>query len=160
MITIRKGVFETNSSSTHSIVIAREGTQPSDEIEFRIGEYGWENRELWGPNEKASYIYTLACDALCRDVADDFAKLLSPFGINCKFTLKPVFENGYLRNGYVDHADDGIDLVNDCLSDGSLLLDLIFNDKSNVVTGNDNNEYKESYYVTPDCESKTYFKGN
>ena len=160
MITIRKGVFETNSSSTHSIVIAREGTQPFAEIEFRIGEYGWENRELWTPNEKASYIYTLACDALGRDVADDFANLLSPFGINCKFTLKPIFNHGWLDNGYVDHAGEGIDLVNDCLNDGSLLLDLIFNDKSNIVTGNDNNEYKESYYVTPDCEYKTYFKGN
>ena len=43
MIQIRNGVFETNSSSTHSICIPKKTSIKRDSIYFGIGEYGWEN---------------------------------------------------------------------------------------------------------------------
>ena len=42
---IRRGVFETNSSSTHAICIAKGDYNLSKHIDFTIGEFGWENNE-------------------------------------------------------------------------------------------------------------------
>ena len=53
MIQIRKGVFETNSSSTHSIAIPKD-CKPVNSIRFNIGEFGWEWREA----DAADYLYT------------------------------------------------------------------------------------------------------
>ena len=56
---IRKNVFETNSSSTHSICIAKdmELIIPTS-IHFEFGEFGWEVDTLSSVYEKASYLYT------------------------------------------------------------------------------------------------------
>lgn len=164
MITVRQGVFETNSSSTHAIIIAREGTKSYDKIDFRIGEFGWECEYYDYPDSKASYFYMLACDALGRDVADDIVELLAPYGINCTFSLPPVFKifddgTTYLDNGYVDHCNEGIDLVEDCLSDASLLIDFVFNDESYVETGNDNDDEPVGT-DKPNCDYVEYYKGN
>ena len=53
---IRKGTFETNSSSTHSIAISKNkiNIPTGSYINFRIGEYGWEENEYNFP----SYMYT------------------------------------------------------------------------------------------------------
>ena len=55
---IRKGVFETNSSSTHSICIAKDAelTIPQS-LHFSFGEFGWECDTLYSVSEKASYLY-------------------------------------------------------------------------------------------------------
>ena len=49
---IRKGVFETNSSSVHSLVISNEGREPSEfklnkdgEIEIDFGQFGKDRSE-------------------------------------------------------------------------------------------------------------------
>lgn len=159
MIKVRKGVFETNSSSTHAIVVAQENTEQFDRIDFRIGKFGWECRYYSDPYSKASYFYTLACDALGRDVADDIVQLLSPYGINCTFSEPAVIREYGLENGYVDHCIEGLDFVNDCLNDASLLIDFLFNDESYVETGNDNDD--ESVGETkPRCAYVEYYKGN
>lgn len=160
MIQVRQGVFETNSSSTHAIIIAREGTKVFDRVDFRIGKFGWE-QEIYGyPEGKASYFYTLACYLYDKDFADEISELLSPYGITCTFSKHPHFsEHGYLDNGYVDHAEDGEELVRDLLSDASLLIDFLFNDESYVETGNDNDD--EPVGVDkPRCEYVEYYKGN
>ena len=50
---IRNGVFETNSSSTHSIAIPR-SCNNINYISFHIGEFGWE----WEEANPADYFYT------------------------------------------------------------------------------------------------------
>ena len=168
MIFIRKGVFETNSSSTHSIIIAREGTEPLDQVVFSIGEYGWECEKYHDVNSKASYFYTAACACLRRDVADEISAMLSPYGIECIFYIKPVFvtyhsdtygDSNYLDNGYIDHDMEAIDFVKGLLEDASQLIDFLFNDKSYVETGNDNDEEPVGTEI-PDCEYIEYYKGN
>lgn len=165
MINVRKGVFETNSSSTHAIVIAKEGTEIFDQIDFRIGEFGWEHEIYATPEEKASYIYTLACNLYDRDVADEISDLLSPYGINCTFSLRPIFEEysggKMLDNGWVDHCTEGEDLANDLLSDSALLIDFLFNGESYVETGNDNEEYERPVgNRIPKGKYVEYYKGN
>ena len=163
MVYIRRGVFETNSSSTRSIVIARGSTKPYDYVEFNIGNYGWERNKYYDTTEKASYFYTSACDYYSKDVADDISNLLSPYGINCVFKVKPMFKefNGgqYLDNGYVAHCEQSGEFVQDLLNDPSRLIDFLFNDESYVETGNDNDDYSVGE-EKPDCDYIEYYKGN
>jgi hypothetical protein len=60
----RFNVFETNSSSTHSICISKESHKnilPS-QVEFRGKDFGWEEAIYTDVESKASYIYTLSID--------------------------------------------------------------------------------------------------
>ena len=53
---IRSSVFETNSSSIHSIAIPR-NCKAIDSVRFNIGEFGWE----WDVADAANYLYTAIC---------------------------------------------------------------------------------------------------
>jgi len=72
MIQIRKGVFETNSSSTHSVSISRKNNKyydPSNlnvfideydnKVHVKFGEFGWEIESYNLPYEKLQYIVTM-----------------------------------------------------------------------------------------------------
>lgn len=55
MIQIRNGVFETNSSSTHSICISKKPVDADGcHVDFHFGEFGWENDDA----DVADYLYT------------------------------------------------------------------------------------------------------
>ena len=57
---IRRGVFETNSSSVHSISITKDGFNDSLPSKFTIahnGEFGWEVDYYDSPMDKAAYLY-------------------------------------------------------------------------------------------------------
>lgn len=45
---VRRGTFETNSSSTHAICITKSEYRHNlfSHIDFEIGEFGWENDKL------------------------------------------------------------------------------------------------------------------
>ena len=53
MIQVRKGVFETNSSSTHSIAIPRD-CGATNYVSFCDGEFGWGFSQV----DPADYFYT------------------------------------------------------------------------------------------------------
>lgn len=58
---VRNSVFETNSSSTHSLVISKHGDNIKDYYineELVFGEYGWEVDSLRDPSSKAEYLLT------------------------------------------------------------------------------------------------------
>ena len=100
---------------------------------------------------------------------DDICDLLSPYGIRRYFTERPLFlsykssDGGYfyyLHNGYVDHVNEAKDFVDALLGDASLLIDILFNDKSYVETGNDNSEDGRIIETPPKCEYVELYKGN
>ena len=146
MIKVRRNVFETNSSSVHSIVIC---TEPLD-IDypfiafFDIGEFGWSMEVLDDSWERASYFYTAACALRQHDVKDEIINLLEPLGIECIFDEEnpPRYDeyNGsyILDNGGIDHVDECKDFVDTLMNDGEKLAKFILDDRSFVVTGNDN----------------------
>ena len=176
---IRKGTFETNSSSTHSIAISKNKVNipVGRSINFHIGEYGWEESECSFPN----YMYT---SLLCNDDEEGFQKLKS---ILDKWKIKYNFEepkweyyNGhrYLQNGYIDHSGETFSIMREILNDEDLLARALFGDSA-VYTGNDNTDcYNPMYYcameeawdwetdkyiVNPNHDSEHYdyfFKGN
>lgn len=142
MIQIRHNVFETNSSSTHSICIPKKTDIKRDSIYFGIGEYGWENDEVDAP----SYLYTaiLCTYGYNNAVAkiEELKSILDSHSIKYFFE-EPVWyewDSGYksLDNGYIDHAYETSGFVNAVLNNEDMLLRYLFN--GTVYTGNDNDD--------------------
>ena len=134
---IRRGTFETNSSSTHSIAISKEKVNipKGITIRFDIGEYGWAEGEYSFP----SYMYTAL---LCENDTESIEKLksiLDFWGVKYKFA-NPKWEHlggyKYLANGYIDHEDETHSIMIEILNDEDLLARALFGD-STVYTGND-----------------------
>lgn len=168
MILIRTGVFETNSSSAHSLAYGTDyilrGSrwyQPTKERDFSnpmyrldkvpdhykgytfyewLGEYGWGYNVLTTPQEKFSYLLT--------QMADTSEELHESTNYE---TIKEMVEDigcEIIRcndqNGYVDHESYGI--VNPSLFKSKKdLITYLFNDNLVVYIENDNDEYQEWY---------------
>ena len=172
MVKIRSGVFETNSSSTHTIVVTERKTEPGAIVDFQIGEFGWEIERYASVDEKASYLYTLSCEQLGRDTYQDFYEILCKYGVKCtcsqpaKFVKSSYSDYTYLDNGYVDHCyeDDAKRFVEHMMNHEHALIKFLFSDESFVVTGNDNTWEDERERYQELCEAnyphKEYYKGN
>ena len=167
MVKIRKGMFETNSSSTHTIIVTNQNCEPGAIVDFRIGEFGWEFERLDTIDEKASYLYTMGCYVLDRDIYQDLYEILCKYGIKCTCSCPAHFsENGWLDNGYMDHGGvgDSKQFVDDMLSHEKLLIRYLFSPESFVITGNDNcYEDDDDWYdkqIDVDYKHKEYYKGN
>lgn len=151
---IRRGVFETNSSSTHAINIycANQYNVPKS-FNVRPGEFGWENETYYYPEDKVSYLYTLilkkCVSYVYNEVTEsyenryDYEKLNS-YQKRIKDALKDagveeVSFTDYADSSYyyVDHSEniteDDIDNILDNWFD-----DFVFNPDSVIITGNDN----------------------
>ena len=168
---IRKGTWETNSSSTHSIAISKEKVQipKGTTIKFHIGEYGWEEEEYSFPD----YLYTTL---ICSDNNEAIKRLeviLDDWGVNYEFQI-PVYhyygdknQFKYVDNGYVDHYEDAEKIMLEILDKPDLLARALFGDAI-VYTGNDNSSEEDSMCFCawkrhPNHNSKKYdyfFKGN
>lgn len=149
---IRRGTFETNSSSTHAICITKSDVNKSslpNYVEFEHGEFGWEVAEYHGLHSKASYLYQAICSCCYGDddrkenMLNRISKVLYEHGITC--TFEP--DTSEWGDGYIDHGSETIDFVEAVLNDEDKLLRYLFGD-SFVVTGNDNGDgFRDRMYV-------------
>ena len=110
MIKIRRGIFETNSSSVHAIAIVKSKQELNsyyyDEycdykdkdyfyrgksLVIKPGCFGWENKKLVSPEDKASYLMTTA---MLLGRFDEFREKLSTWfkEKNIKFRFKDTPE--------------------------------------------------------------------
>ena len=173
MIKIRRGCFETNSSSTHAIIITKE--EPGficPDIDLSIGEFGWAFNVHDYDDEKASYLYTAACSLYGRDVYDEIQEMLAPYGVRCYSKRRAVFKSysgidgEYLDNGYIDHVEDCKTFVDYVMSDPEHLICFLFSEQSYIVTGNDNCDdidamwFKGKIHKADGYEHETFYKGN
>lgn len=156
----RNGVFETNSSSIHTISIYnnddyKENMKKTTSVYFGSGEYGWAN-EVY-PNS-ASYLWTglVYSNRYKRKeiekIKKNITKVLKKHKIKAEF--EPYVVKTYMDSkdeyltfdnwkGYVDHTEDLPEffdyIINIDLSiNEEHLLRYLFN--SYVCTGNDNDE--------------------
>ena len=136
---VREGVFETNSSSTHSISICN--MNPDDVMNHLPvdgngtltipldGEFGWEFDSYNDVYSKTQYL------AISSESSPKQREKL-------EYVLKK--QTGcdrveYVRdNGYIDHQSHGI--CNEVLAKADLIRDFIFNPNSFLDTGNDNSD--------------------
>ena len=151
MIQIRNGVFETNSSSTHSICIQKKPVDADySHIVFNIGSYGWSEREV----NFGDYLYT-AILCLDPDGHDGYLSrlksILDAHRIRYEFEWPEWHESGkykWLDNGYIDHYDETVPFVETVLDDEDMLLRGLFGEDSVVYTGNDNEHWDEDCMCT------------
>lgn len=146
---IRKGVFETNSSSTHSICIGKEDKRfctdklPIDEqgrIMIWPGEFGWEIDHYNDAVTKASYCLTWAKQYNKEDVVyvNMLKKVISE-QMNVskdKIIFRTINDDTYYPNGYIDHQS--IYVAQKAFESEDSLRAFIFNPESILITDNDN----------------------
>ena len=157
---VRRGTFETNSSSTHAICITKSEYRHNSfsHIDFEIGEFGWENDEYDSLYNKASYLIT-AILSFDKEEADENLQKLKDIldSNNIEYTLPELkvdsWEYGgktryyYDIDGYIDHSGKTKDFVNDVLSDSDKLFRYLFGN-SVIITGNDNSDgFSDRMYV-------------
>lgn len=131
MIKIRRNVFETNSSSMHSLSII--GSDRMRDVNFgekvviQQDEFGWGYEELTTPIEKLSYLYTEYCeDGYMLDMIKEAVKDYT----GAKVEYEVIFE------GYIDHESRG--MIRDSITGKQSIVDLVFNDKNVIIIDNDN----------------------
>lgn len=141
MIQIRSSVFETNSSSTHSIAIPKAPVVAGKYISFGIGEFGWEN----GIADTADYLYTAILEQRNHsELLNKLKEILDKHSIEYKFE-EPRYEKSvygdyeYLAYGYIDHGYELGEFLDAVLNNEDLLMRYLFGN-STVYTGNDNQD--------------------
>ena len=165
---VRNNTFETNSSSTHSIVIPRNvDSYPSgDTFTFTAGNYNWEFAQY----NFANYLYTaIVCfdeykDGISRNYWEEkLMNILSPYYKNIIFE-EPEKWGEYYDCG-IDHLCEVRDLLNELDKDDNLLLNSLM--AGVVYTGNDNIYEDEDIFreAISECENDeenyfVYYKGN
>lgn len=164
MIKIRENVFETNSSSTHSVAVSSKDRgysheMPVDEngtLYIQLGEYNWGPDILYTPYDKLCYVMSYLSQNYSS--VEEFAEDVDTGAIN------PIVEeiDCYLKGNCgvsnvvikkVDNSwNDGLGYI-DHQSVGSLyhedMIDLIFNNSKIILIDNDNeigfSNYDDSY---------------
>lgn len=150
MINIRKGLFETNSSSTHAICIGKNNhnLEIPSELTFKVGEFGWENEIHDDVLTLASYLYTALTECYSgKELTKHINHIYTLLGHNgCKATfIEPNVDKWGLVDGYIDHSEGLGDFLNKVLSSDKALLRYLFSPDSFIITGNDNEEWWGDY---------------
>jgi hypothetical protein len=166
MVQIRSGVFETNSSSTHSLVVRGKGRPLSDfflhleddgYVHASFGEFGWGYDVLYGQDEKLSYLCTMAACADSNMASnDDFYKNPEFQAINdvikekcgCKGLIidtpitRYVSEDGKTSwpefDGYIDHQSAYGSLQGFLDDYGVTIEQVVFSPTVEIIIDNDN----------------------
>ena len=172
---IRKGVFETNSSSTHAICIATDDVlNIPKEIHFGFDNFGWECDTHSSLRAKASYLYTclpyvaedyntlqqyltfiyntLKSHGVKNIYMDNFEIGVGTWGDDILFYTQPA------NDCYVDHGNEAEEFVKAVCTDEDKLLHYLFSNKSYVETGNDNDDDDVEIHV--DYPHDEYYKWN
>ena len=130
MKTTREGVFETNSSSTHSLTIGTGSNEfpnlnENGDIIIYLSQYGWEIEEYHSLEDRMSYVFSY----LYNDQDDLFDELIAYIKENTD-AKEVIFEN--TEWCYVDHGGEHMELNFDWL------VDFMFNKGGYFETDNDN----------------------
>ena len=144
---IRNGIFETNSSSSHSIVISSENYvfPENDEIYIETGEYGWEIETYESFSDKVSYALTFVVN-----YNPEKLEMLNRTLVNSLPLTKIYYNNlsydefiQYINNekyhnelGYIDHQS--VDRAAKIFKSEEDLFDFLFSENSYFTTDNDN----------------------
>ncbi len=148
---IRRGVFETNSSSSHSISISNKsglmdtiGPDDNGVITLVGGKFGWEVEDYDDARTKANYCiqdiaypnydkdYKVTGVSYDEENAERLIRVIKA-QTGCE---KVVFDDRAIGDGYVDHQSAGT--TEEAFRDDNSLRMFIFNKHSILHTDNDN----------------------
>ena len=170
---IRKSVFETNSSSVHSISIAKYNSKTDDHIVLEAvpGQFGWEHELYESAFYKLSYLWTAVyCfaddEALGEEqdfdkhaqILEDWKKIISDVFIEYNIEIGFKHVTPFSWDYYIDHHYMLKDMLEDFKNNPELMVDFVMGEKSALETYNDNDDYD---VLTPDEDYiYKYTKGN
>ena len=153
MIQVRHGVFETNSSSTHSIAIPRKISRKDipKSLVFDFGDFGWEHTEV----DPCDYLYTAIynCDqSMVTERLQKLSDCLERHNISYTFS-KPNpawYDTSELSYGDIDHAYE----LDSCgffsiLEDDDMLLRYLTAGRVYTGSDNDGDELSDCYCAYP-----------
>lgn len=162
-INIRQSVFETNSSSSHSIIISDKTDGILDTLDcicdnddtmvFEGGEFGREWSRSNDPEKKISY-----CATDNKENPERLAMLAKVIAehIGCKeveFRLTDEEDTEYSKYYYVDHQSVGTS--SDAFESEATLKNFLFNPGSWIFTGNDETTPPPNFFdVDPNIQYK------
>lgn len=176
MITVRKNVFETNSSSTHSLCIQKNMPEKYPEyLKFSGEDFGWSNAIITDVQSKANYLYTALFDlcmygnkkTFCGHRLDWWKNYiyteLGKYNIEVEFEDTDEMLDKYkYPNYYIDHCDMLDDFITSMLRPRRLMK-YLFGENSFIITGNDNSpeEYDENCEkLLNNYDGEIFYKGN
>lgn len=154
MLNKRSSVFETNSSSSHSLsvnesVITIDTNYTIDEAGYLVieaDEFGWDYKVITKAGKKLSYVYLYIKDWVKnKEEKIFFAAML--FNVCMKQTncvglkLSPYPQKSYrsgMDMGYIDHQSVDERDLDWLFKDENYLHNFIFNKNSTLITDNDN----------------------
>ncbi len=168
MKTVRAHVFETNSSSAHSITFSSQF--PGNQTDGKLlvtgdGDFGWGYEELATPTEKMNYAliaYAYICsgEEECEQVLSEIKRVFATYGVEVIFEGEYDGKQQVIRfevddwdvdgvpsahtNGYIDHqstpneSDDCERLAKMFRDDPDELYGFVYGDAS-IIIDNDNN---------------------
>jgi len=145
---VRTGVFETNSSSSHSLSLAREDQEfvldtiyPNQDGVIRVNgrEFGWGWDRFNDPMIKLAY--------MCQDNQHDdyWMDLIKEVVMKQTGATEVIFEEG---DGYIDHG--GVGTTGDIRGDRDEVRNFIFNKNSWLFIGNDNSGPDPTFFHVPE----------
>lgn len=171
---IRNNVFETNSSSVHTISIPKKSIDISDVDKIKqyvpsyiaVGGYGfgWEEDDYGDFVSLANYLFiNMVDDSNCSDVKPNNLDHVDKFEKRCNFVKTTLAKYGididfkydlnswddyntiYIHcDGYIDHGFENYGFVNHVLASEENLLTYLL--KGYIVTGNDNCDYSKDMW--------------
>lgn len=151
---IRHGFFETNSSSTHVIVIFRDKEyQKIDEIHAYLTEYGWGPEVLRKYWDRADYFYTACVQNERMDLWEKAKSVLLKSGYVGK-----IFEYDEPSEGYIDHNTNSLFFIEKICENDENILDYFLNKNSFVIVSNDNKP--RSMYHVAKSATVLYYNGS
>ena len=146
MKTIRRSIFETNSSSTHSICVSKENVDVKSlpkVVNFRLDNFGWETTEV----NRADYLWTVLvmgqvyygdrCGYDLNERRQQIETTLLNVGIESIFEDPKFDSHGCIEWGGIDHWEGFKEFFDLIFEDDQALFRYLFGD-SHVYTGNDN----------------------
>ena len=143
-IQIRQGVFETNSSSTHSMCIhpGNKYVPNMSKLEIETGEFGWEEETYYGMDDKLSYALTYALGGNSNKYIEMLNEVLTDNMPDTDITYDGMSYEELLDLdvsadfGFIDHQS--LDEASEMFLSKSNLEDFIFGRDSYFETDNDN----------------------
>ena len=141
---IRQGVFETNSSSTHSMCIhpGNKYVPNMSKLKIETGEFGWEEEIYYGMDDKLSYALTYALGGNSNKYIEMLNEVLTDNMPDTDITYDGMSYEELLEIdvcadfGYIDHQS--LDEASKMFLSKNNLEDFIFGRDSYFVTDNDN----------------------
>jgi len=136
MKNIRKGLFETNSSSVHSLCIYKNHGDYPENIVFRRDHFSWGPEIRKDITSRCSYLYECLLSIEDTNKREGYFTQLEDFLKSRGILYK--YDDDLDPYPCIDHSEECISVIEELFDSPILLENFLFSDKSYLIIDNDN----------------------